>query len=77
MRYRETSPEDVVGIQDTGADEGIMMVTAIYSLIVGVGICILGIKKRVFWAVISGASMALASIAYLIASALGYANIWH
>ena len=46
--------------------------TAIFALLLGIGFVFAGIKGRQWWIVFWGSTLILASIAYLIAVALGF-----
>jgi hypothetical protein len=72
MRYKEDAITGGVGAP--AADEGILAATAFYALVVGIGICVLGIRSRLVWAMLMGGSLAGASAIYLGAIVLGFAS---
>jgi hypothetical protein len=71
MRYREDAITGDVGVP--AANEGMLVATALYALVIGIGILVLGIRSRLVWAMLMGGLLATASAVYLSAIALGYA----
>lgn len=61
------------GIGDPAVHIGVLVATAFYTLLVGIGICALGLHKRVGWAIFMGGTLAGVSTVYLGAIVLGYA----
>jgi hypothetical protein len=73
MRYREDAITGDVGAPAAG--EEMLIGTALYALVVGIGICILGIRSRLLWATLMGGFLAGTSVIYLGAAVLGYTLI--
>lgn len=46
--------------------------TAVYTLLVGIGFVIFGVRVRKLWVTFWGATMVLASLAYLLATMAGF-----
>lgn len=70
MRYREDAITGDVGAPIV--NEGMLMGTALYALVVGIGICIVGIRTGLLWATLMGGLLAASSAVYLGAAVLGY-----
>jgi len=71
MRYREDAVTGDIGAPV--ANDGMMVGTALYALLVGIGICLVGIRSRLIWATLMGGSLTGVSIIYLGAVVLGFA----
>ncbi|ADE14643.1 hypothetical protein Nhal_1500 [Nitrosococcus halophilus Nc 4] len=71
MRYREDAITGEMGAPIV--NEGMLTGTALYALLVGIGICIVGIRTGLIWATLMGGSLAGVSAVYLGAVVLGYA----
>jgi len=63
MRFHEQQPENIASV-----DSGMVLGTAIYSLLLGIFFVVFGMKVRKRWVTFWGTTMALASGAYLIAT---------
>ncbi|BAW80558.1 hypothetical conserved protein [Candidatus Nitrosoglobus terrae] len=72
MRYKE----DVItgGVGAPVADEGILAATALFALIAGIIVCIVGKRVHILWAIVTGGSLAVVSGVYLVAIMLGYSS---
>jgi hypothetical protein len=71
MRYREDAVTGDIGAPVV--NEGMLVGTALYALLAGIGICLVGIRSRLVWAILMGGSLAGVSMVYLGAVVLGYA----
>jgi hypothetical protein len=71
MRYREDAVTGDIGAPVV--NDGMMVGTALYALLAGIGICLIGIRSRLIWATLMGGSLAGLSVVYLGAVVLGYA----
>lgn len=68
MRYQEGTAPEATAYAGTGE---VLLGTAVYSLALGVGMLIFGLKKRQLWMSAWGGALALGSVATLAAVALG------
>lgn len=70
MRYLEgTDPAETA----FAGSHGILVGTAIYGLLLGVGFLVFGLKRRELWMAFWGALLGLSSLAYLGTRLLGFA----
>ena len=53
-------------------DSDMMLGTVVYALLVGIGFVIFGVHVRSLWVTFWGATMVLASLAYLVAVMAGF-----
>ena len=68
MRFRETNQQtDNIA----SVDSDMMLGTAVYTLLVGIGFVLFGVRVRRLWVTFWGATMVLASVAYLVAAMAG------
>jgi hypothetical protein len=63
MRYRigETPGEQV-----TALDQGAFLTIAVFSLIIGIGFVMAGMRSRHYWMAIWGTGLSLSSLAYIL-----------
>jgi len=64
MRYRIGQDPTQAGAQPVGED-GLTIFTAVFSLLVGIGFVLAGIRGRQRWLIFWGGMMIIASLAYL------------
>lgn len=69
MRYREDA---VTGGAGAPVSDGMIVGTAIYTLVVGIGLCLLGIRSRLMWVTAMGGILVVVSVVYLGAAVLGF-----
>lgn len=62
MRYRSDMPEGVAA----SADETMVLGTAVYALVLGVGLCFGGWRGRKYWIVSIGLMLVASGTAYLV-----------
>lgn len=67
MRYQEGIE---VELPRSGVDNGVLTGTVSYSLLLGIGMVAVGRRARQRWLAFWGATLVLASAAFLIATAL-------
>lgn len=72
MRYKEDAITG--GIGAPVADEGVLAATALFALVAGIIVCVVGSRVRILWAIVTGGSLALVSGVYLVAIMLGYSS---
>ena len=70
MRYREGETPDNIGSPVSG---DMLIFGAIIGLLIGVVLSIAGIRGRQIWLAFWGGVLVVKSVAYLAASALGFA----
>jgi hypothetical protein len=68
MRYRIGSTPDALG-EPIG--QGPIIAAAVFSLVLGIGFVIAGLRSRHYWLTLWGAGLSLASAAYLSFTLLG------
>ncbi len=69
MRYRE---DPVTGGAGAPVGDEMIVGTAIYALVVGIGLCFLGVRSRLLWVTMMGGVLAGSSVIYLGAAVLGF-----
>lgn len=67
MRYRADLPEPI----PASADDTMVFGTAIYSLLLGLGLAVAGWRVRKYWLAAIGAILTVSSASYLLARFLG------
>lgn len=67
MRYRETTQP---GQPAAGVSPGMMAGTAGYTLLLGIAFVLFGLRGRQRWIAFWGATMVIAGVAYMLATAL-------
>ncbi|NIR31424.1 MAG: hypothetical protein GWN84_19355 [Gammaproteobacteria bacterium] len=68
MRYREGASPDTAA---SGATDGLTAMTATYTLVVGVGLIVAGVRTRLKWLLCLGVALTATSGSYLAALFLG------
>ena len=63
-RYRIGEDPELMSTVDAN-DSGLIIGTAIFGLATGVGFVIAGLRARIYWLVVWGAGLVIASLAYL------------
>lgn len=70
MRYQEgTDP----GLTAYAGSDAVLLGSAVYGLLLGIGLLAFGLRRRELWMSFWGALLILGSLAYLGAAALGLA----
>jgi hypothetical protein len=69
MRYPDGQTPDDIG---SAVSPEMLAGSAIYGLVVAIGMILMGLRARQLWLAFWGAVVLIGSLAYLIARALGY-----
>lgn len=71
MRYQESVE---TAAPRSGVDQGMLVATVGYALLLGIGMVAVGRRARQHWLAFWGASLVVASAAFLLAAAVGAAS---